>query len=169
MLRLEKIFQQDDSLFIDISIFLKSFFVFLFIYVFSILEFYSIFDLLNYKIFIKSNYFYFSLFFLFSYFIFSFILRVAKKRYVVHFLSFLLNDVLPLLISIPFTLYLLFIFKIDFNIDMNNLYLLVFIILNLLLLRKILDYFYNNLMNNNSIQRNIMLVGSIDSISKILS
>ena len=169
MLRLEKIFQQDDSLFIDISIFLKSFFVFLFIYVFSILEFYSIFDLLNYKIFIKSNYFYFSLFFLFSYFIFSFILRVAKKRYVVHFLSFLLNDVLPLLISIPFTLYLLFIFKIDFNIDMNNLYLLVFIILNLFLLRKILDYFYNNLMNNNSIQRNIMLVGSIDSISKILN
>ena len=169
MLRLEKIFQQDDSLFIDFSIFLKSFFVFLYIYVFSILEFYSIFDLLNYNIFIKSNYFYFSLFFLFSYFIFSFILRVAKKRYVVHFLSFLLNDVLPLLISIPFTLYLLFIFKIDFNIDMNNLYLLVFIILNLLLLRKILDYFYNNLMNNNSIQRNIMLVGSIDSISKILN
>ena len=169
MLRFEKIFQQDDSLFIDLSIFLKSFFVFLYIYVFSILEFYSIFDLLNYNIFIKSNYFYFSLFFLFSYFIFSFILRVTKKRYVVHFLSFLLNDVLPLLISIPFTLYLLFIFKIDFNIDMNNLYLLVFIILNLLLLRKILDYFYNNLMNNNSIQRNIMLVGSIDSISKILS
>ena len=169
MLRLEKIFQQDDSLFIDISIFLKSFFVFLFIYVFSILEFYSIFDLLNYKIFIKSNYFYFSLFFIFSYFIFSFILRVTKKRYVVHYLSFLLNDVLPLLISIPFTLYLLFIFKIDFNIDMNNLYLLVFIILNLFLLRKILDYFYNNLMNNNSIQRNIMLVGSIDSISKILN
>ena len=169
MLRFEKIFQQDDSLFIDLSIFLKSFFVFLYIYVFSILEFYSIFDLLNYNIFIKSNYFYFSLFFLFSYFIFSFILRVAKKRYVVHFLSFLLNDVLPLLISIPFTLYLLFIFKIDFNIDMNNLYLLVFIILNLLLLRKILDYFYNNLMNNNSIQRNIMLVGSIDSISKILN
>jgi len=168
MLRLEKIFQQDDSLFIDFSIFLKSFFVFLLIYVFSILEFYSIFDLLNYKIYTKSNYFYFSLFFLFSYFIFSFIIRIAKKRYVVHFLSFFVNDILPLLASIPFTLYLLFIFKIDFNIDMNTSYLLVFIILNLFLLRKILDYFYNKLMNNNLIQRNIMLVGSIDAIDKIL-
>tara|TARA_B110000008_G_scaffold253172_1_gene268261 strand:- start:79 stop:1506 length:1428 start_codon:yes stop_codon:yes gene_type:complete len=169
MLRLEKIFQQDDSLFIDISIFLKSFFVFLLIYVFSILEFYSIFDLSNYNIYIKSNYFYFSLFFLFSYFIFSFIFRVTKKRYVVHYLSFLLNDIVPLLISIPFTLYLLFIFKVDFNVDLNTSYLSVFIILNLFLLRKILDYFYSNLMNNNLIQRNIMLVGSIDSISKILN
>ena len=151
MLRLEKIFQQDDSLFIDISIFLKSFFVFLLIYVFSILEFYSIFDLSNYNIYIKSNYFYFSLFFLFSYFIFSFIFRVTKKRYVVHYLSFLLNDIVPLLISIPFTLYLLFIFKIDFNIDLNTSYLSLFIILNLFLLRKILDYFYNKLMNNNLI------------------
>ena len=168
MLRLEKIFQQDDSFFIDISIFLKSFFVFLLIYVFSILEFYSIFDLSNYKIYLESNYFYFSLFFLFSYFIFSFIFRVTKKRYVVHYLSFLLNDILPLLISIPFTLYLLFIFKINFNIDMNASYLLIFIIFNLFLLRKILDNFYNNLMNNNLIQRNIMLVGSIDAISKIL-
>ncbi len=169
MLQLEKIFQQDDSLFIDISIFIKSFFVFLLIYVFSILEFYSIFDLLNYNIYTKSNYFYFSLFFLFSYIIFSFIFRVTKKRYVVHYLSFLLNDIVPLLISIPFTLYLLFIFKIDFNIDLNTSYLSVFIILNLFLLRKILDYFYRNLMNNNLIQRNIMLVGSIDSISRILN
>jgi len=168
MLRLEKIFQQDDSLFIDISIFLKCFFVFFLIYIFSILEFYSIFDLINYKIYIKSNYFYFSLFFLFSYLIFSFIFRVAKKRYVVHYLSFLLNDILPLFISIPFTLYLIFIFKIDFKIDINTSYLLVFIILNLFLLRKVLDYSYNNLMNNNLIQRNIMLVGSIDSIAKIL-
>ena len=169
MLQLEKIFQQDDSLFIDILIFLKSFFVFLLIYVFSILEFYSIFDLLNYNIYIQSNYFYFSLFFLFSYFVFSFIFRVTKKRYVVHYLSFLLNDIVPLLISIPFTLYLLFIFKIDFNIDLNTSYLSLFIILNLFLLRKILDYFYNKLMNNNLIQRNIMLVGSIESISKILN
>ena len=41
-------------------------------------------------------------------------------------------------------------------------------ILNLFLLRKVLDYSVDNLMNNNLIQRNIMLVGSIDSIAKIL-
>ena len=61
MLRLEKIFQKDDSLFIDISIILRSFFVFLSIYIFSILEFYSIYDLLNFSIYVTSNYFYFSL------------------------------------------------------------------------------------------------------------
>ena len=169
MLRLEKIFQKDDSLFIDISIILRSFFVFLSIYIFSILEFYSIYDLLNFSIYVTSNYFYFSLIFLFSYFIFSFIFRVTKKRYVVHYLSFLVNDILPLVISIPFTLYLIFIFKINFNININILYLLFFLIFNLFLLRKIIDKFYNNLLDNNNIQRNIMLVGSIDAILKILN
>ena len=153
MLRLEKIFQKDDSLFIDISIILRIFFVFLSIYIFSILEFYSIYDLLNFSIYVTSNYFYFSLIFLFSYFIFSFIFRVTKKRYVVHYLSFLVNDILPLVISIPFTLYLIFIFKINFNININILYLLFFLIFNLFLLRKILDKFYNNLLDNNNIQR----------------
>ena len=47
MFRLEKIFQQNDLLFINIAIFWKSFAVFLSIYIFSILEFNSIFDLLN--------------------------------------------------------------------------------------------------------------------------
>ena len=105
MLRLEKIFQQDDSLFIDISIILRSFLVFLSIYIYSILEFFSIYDLFNFSIYAASNYFYFSLIFLFSYFIFSFIFRVTKKRYVFHYLSFLMNDILPLLISIPENLY----------------------------------------------------------------
>ena len=169
MLRLEKIFQQDDSFFIDISIILRSFLVFSTIYVFSILEFFSIYDLLNYSIYTNSNYFYFSLFFLFFYFIFSFIFRVTKKRYAVHYLSFLVNDIFPLLISIPFTLYLIFIFKMNININVNILYLLFFLIFNLFLLRKILDKFYNNLLDNNNIQRNIMLVGSIDAILKILN
>ena len=57
MFRLEKIFQQDDHFYINISIFLKSFLVFLLIYIFSILEFNSIFDLLNYNIYKTSKYF----------------------------------------------------------------------------------------------------------------
>ena len=168
MLRLEKIFQQDDSLFIDFSIFLKSFLIFLSIYIFSILEFYSIFDLLDYNIYLTSKYYYISIFFSISYLIFSFIFRLTKKRYVIHYLSFLLNDIVPLLITVPFTLYLLFLLKIDFNIDTNNSYLLILIIVNLFIARKILNSFYNHIMNNNNIQRNIMLVGSINSIAKIL-
>ena len=57
----------------------------------------------------------------------------------------------------------------NFNINVNILYLLFFLIFNLFLLRKILDKFYNNLLDNNNIQRNIMLVGSIDAILKILN
>ena len=168
MLRLEKIFQQDDSLFIDVSILLKSFLIFLSIYIFSILEVYSIFDLLDYNIYLTSKYYYISIFFSISYLIFSFIFRLTKKRYVIHYLSFLLNDIIPLLVTVPFTLYLLFLLKIDFNIDTNNSYLLILIIVNLFIGRKILNSFYTHIMNNNNIQRNIMLVGSINSIAKIL-
>ena len=168
MLRLEKIFQQDDSLFIDVSILLKSFLIFLSIYIFSILEVYSIFDLLDYNIYLTSKYYNISIFFSISYLIFSFIFRLTKKRYVIHYLSFLLNDLVPLLVTVPFTLYLLFLLKIDFNIDTNNSYLLILIIVNLFIGRKILNSFYTHIMNNNNIQRNIMLVGSINSIAKIL-
>ena len=168
MFRWEKIFQQDDNLYIDISIFFKSFFIFLSIYIFSILEFYSIFDLLDYNIYLTSKYFHISIFFSISYLIFSFIFRLTKKRYVIHYLSFLLNDIVPLLVTVPFTLYLLFLLKIDFNIDTNNSYLLILIIVNLFIARKILNSFYKHIMNNNNIQRNIMLVGSINSIAKIL-
>ena len=168
MFRSEKIFQQDDNLYIDISIFFKSFFIFLSIYIFSILEFYSIFDLLDYNIYLTSKYFHISIFFSISYLIFSFIFRLTKKRYVIHYLSFLLNDIVPLLVTVPFTLYLLFLLKIEFNIDINFFYLLILITCNLLILRKFLLVLYNNLMSNNVIQRNIMLVGSIESIEKIL-
>ena len=168
MFRLEKIFQQDDHFYINISIFLKSFLVFLLIYIFSILEFNSIFDLLNYNIYKTSKYFILSLYFPIFYLLFSFTLRVTKKRYVIHFLSFLLNDLVTLLIVIPFTLYVFFLLKINFKIDINSSYLLILIICTLYIFRKILDSLYNNLMNNNVIQRNIMLVGTVENIEKIL-
>ena len=168
MFRLEKIFQQDDHFFINITIFIKSFSIFLSIYIFSILEFNSIFDLFNYDIYKKSKYFNLSVYFPFFYLIFVFVFRIMKKRYVVHFLSFLINDIIPLLVTLPFILYIFFILKIDFNININNLYLLIFIIFNLFIVRKFFDNFYNNLMNDNRIQRNIMLVGSLEAIQKIL-
>ena len=168
MFRLEKIFQQDDHFFINITIIIKSFSIFLSIYIFSILEFNSIFDLFNYDIYKKSKIFNLSVYFPFFYLIFAFVFRIMKKRYVVHFLSFLINDIIPLLVTLPFILYIFFIIKIDFNINIKNLYLLIFIIFNLFIVRKIFDNFYNNLMNDNRIQRNIMLVGSLESIQKIL-
>ena len=168
MFRLEKIFQKDDNLYINISILLKSFLVFLSIYVFAILEFNSIYDLFNFDIYKKSKHFAISIYFPIFYFLFSSIFRVTKKRYVVDFLSFFLNDIIPLIVTIPFTLYIFFLLKINYKMDISNVYLFVFVIFNLFLIRKILDYYYNNLMNNNLIQRNIMLVGSVESIQKII-
>jgi len=168
MFRFEKIFQQDDNFFINILIIFKSFIVFLSIYIFSILEFNSIFDLFNYNIYKVSKYFYLSLYFPIFYLIFSFIFRIAKKRYLISLLTFLLNDIIPLLITIPFSLYVFFILKIDFNIDTNISYLFILMTCKLFIVRKIFDAIYNDLMNNNLIQRNIMLVGSVESIEKIL-
>ena len=168
MFRLEKIFQVDDSVYINISTFWKSSAVFLSIYIFSILEFNSIFDLLNYDIYKTSKYFYLSLYFTASYLLFSFVLGIMKKRYATSFLIFLLNDIVPFVITLPFTLYIFFLLKIDFNIDVNILYLFILIICNIFIFRKISDYLYKILMNNNIIQRNIMLVGPVENIAKIL-
>ena len=63
MFRLEKIFQQDDFVFINVSFFLKSIVVFFSIYIFSILEFNSIFDLFDYEIYKNSEYFFISIYF----------------------------------------------------------------------------------------------------------
>ena len=141
MFRLEKIFQVNDSVYINLSIFWKTFAVFLSIYIFSILEFNSIFDLLNYDIYKTSKYFYLSIYFSISYLLFSFALGIMKKKYVIGFFIFLLNDIIPFLISVPFTLYLLFLLKIDFNININILYLLILIIFNIFIFRKVSDYF----------------------------
>ena len=102
MFRLEKVFQQDDYFFIKISIFFKSLIVFLSIYIFSILEFNSIFDLFNYNIYNKSKYFYLSLYFPSFYLLFSLIFETMKKKYITNFSIFLLNDIVPLVITIPF-------------------------------------------------------------------
>jgi len=168
MLRLEKIFQQDDLFFLNISIFIKSLTIFLSVYIFSILEFNSIFDLLNYSIYKTSKYFYLSFYLPIFYLIFSFIFRREKKRHMINFLSFLFNDIIPFVLTLPFTLYIFFIFKVEFDIGINISYLLILIICSLFIVRKIIDNLYYKLMNNNFIQRNIMLVGSIEDIHKIL-
>ena len=163
MFKLEKIFQVSDSVYINISIVWKSISVFLSIYIFSILKFNSIFDLLNYDIYITSKYFYLSSYFTISYLIFSSVIGTMKRRYKISYLIFLINDIVPLVVSLPFTLYLFFILKLDFNIDINILYLFILIICNIFIFRKISDFFYNYLIDNNTIQRNIMLVGTVEN------
>ncbi len=121
MFRLEKVFQQDDYFFIKISIFFKSLIVFLSIYIFSILEFNSIYDLLKFHIYIESNYFYFS-FCLTSFYLLSlFIFNTKQNKYKISFLYFLLNDITAIFIVTLISYLIFFIFKIDFNINIANL------------------------------------------------
>ena len=168
MFRLEKIFQQNDLLLINILIFLKSFIIYLSIYIFSILEFHSIYDLSKTNIYTKSNYFYFSFYFSIFYLFSSFILNRGNK-YITNFIYFLLNDILPLFITILICALIFFIFKIDFNININIIGMLIISIINLSLLKVISNFIYNKLLNENIIQRNILLVGSVNDILKILN
>ena len=155
MFKLEKIFQVNDAVYINLSIFWKSFSIFLSIYIFSILEFNSIFDLFNFDIYKSSKYFYLSSIFTASYLIFSFILGKFKKKYETNILVFFINDIIPLIISLPFTLYIFFLIKINFEININILYLFILITFNIYIFRKVSDFLYDMLIENNTIQRNI--------------
>ena len=169
MFRLEKIFQQNDLLFINLLIFLKTFIVYLSIYIFSILEFNSIYDLLKFHIYIESNYFYFS-FCLTSFYLLSlFIFNTKQNKYKISFLYFLLNDITAIFIATLISYLIFFIFKIDFNININIIGALIISIINLSLLKVISNFTYNKLLDENIIQKNILLVGSVENIKKILN
>ena len=168
MFRLEKIFQQNDSLFINLLIFFKSGVVYLSIYIFSILEFNSIFDLSKIDIYLKSNYFYFSFYFSIIYLLSSITFSRANK-YKINSIYFLINDILPLFITILICVILFFIFKTNFDININILAALILIIVDLLLIKIISNFIYNKLLDENIIQRNILLVGSVESVKKILN
>ena len=165
MFRLEKVFQNDDFLFINLYIYVKTSVLFLTIYIFSILEFNSIYDLINFTIFENSKFYNFSIYITIIYFIVSFFFRL-KKRYTPNFLTFLKQDIQPLFLSLLLTFTLFFFLNENFNITI--VLLLVIIIFILFILKKIINYLYNFLIGENIIQRNIMLVGSPDSIRLIL-
>jgi len=165
MFRLEKIFQQNDLLFINILIFV----VYLSIYIFSILEFNSIYELSKFDIYIKSKYFYFSFCFTIFYFLSSFVFNTKQNKYKISFLYFLLNDITPIFIATLISGLIFFIFKINFNININIVSVLILIIVNLFLLKVFFNFIYRKLLDKNIIQRNILLVGSVKNIKKIIN
>ena len=57
MFRLEKVFQNDDKFFINSSIFVKVFIILLSVYIFSILQDNTIYELLEFNIYIESNFY----------------------------------------------------------------------------------------------------------------
>ena len=167
MFRLEKIFQNDDLFFINFLIIIKSIVIFSSIYIFSILEFNSIYNLLNFTIFKNSKLYDFSIYLTFFYFFSSLFFRL-KKRYTSNFLSFLQQDLVPILPAVLLTFSTFFYLKTNFNIDFFFIYLFFFIIFNLFLLKKIMNFLYFSLIENNMIQRNIMLVGNPNDIKLVI-
>ena len=79
MFKLEKVFQNDDTGYYLFINFIKSLILFISIYIFSILEKNSLYDLFNFEIFKNSNYFIYSI--LISILFFTISLN-SKKKYI---------------------------------------------------------------------------------------
>jgi len=166
MFKLEKVFQNDDTgyyLFINL---IKSLILFISIYIFSILEKNSLYDLFNFEIFKNSNYFIYSI--LISILFFTISLNSKKKIYQKNFISFLKDDVVGFVLANIFTFFIFFVFEINFKIDLQTLYLNVYLLTVLGISKLYFNNLYQNLINKNIIQKNIMLVGKYDEIKKIL-
>ena len=79
MFRLEKVFQNDDKFFINSSIFVKVFIILLSVYIFSILQDNTIYELLEFNIYIESNFYLFSIYFATIYLLTNIIITKDKK------------------------------------------------------------------------------------------
>ena len=167
MFRLEKVFQNDDKLFILISNFFKSFFIYIFIYLFSILEKNSIYDILNFNIYKNSLYFELSIsvatIFLFT----SVFLFKTTDNYYSHNKNIIKKDLMNLLLSIIISLFVIFFFE-NSIVNNNLIFITFFLIISLLLVQKILTKIYDYLADNNVIQKNILLIGTYEGVKKIL-
>ena len=166
MFKLEKVFQNDDTGYYLFISFIKSSILLIFVYIFSILEKNSIYDLLNFEIFKNSNYFMYSI--LISILFFAISLNSKKKVYQKNFISFLKDDVVGFVLANIFTFFIFFVFEINFKIDLQTLYLNVYLLTVLGISKLYFNNLYQNLINKNIIQKNIMLVGKYDEIQKIL-
>ncbi len=168
MFRLEKVFQNDDSGFIFFTSFIKAILLAVIIYSFTILNENTIYDLFDFEIFKKSEFFFYNIFISTSYLIISLFIK-NRLEYQKNFLSFLKEDILNLIISNIITFSLFFILKIDFKFTENFIYLTVILLICFCILKIYFNYLYQSLINNNVIQKNVMIVGSYNEIKKILN
>ena len=168
MFRLEKVFQNDDSGYILFSNSIKSLILLATTYIFVILSDNSIYELTNFDIFKSSNFFFYSILLSITYFIISFFIN-NKKEYKKNFLSFLMEDVFNFIISVICVFAIIFIFRINFRLELKFIYLLTTHIVILFLIKLYFNNLYQQLIDKNIIQKNIMIVGTYNDIKKILS
>ena len=167
MFRLEKVFQNDDKGFLLFSNIIKAFTLFCSIYISSIFENHTIYQLYDFSIFVRSEYFLYALFLPILFFI---IISLNNKNYYKkNFISFLKKDILSFIFSNILIFSFFFIFNVDLNFNKNLLYLIVFLLCILSINKIYFNYIYDSLIEKNIIQKNIMLVGRYKDIKKILN
>jgi putative colanic acid biosysnthesis UDP-glucose lipid carrier transferase len=166
MFRLEKVFQNDDKGFVLLTNFIKVFTIFGSIYIYSILENRSIYQLFDFSIFVSSEYFLYAFFLPIVFFII--ISSNNKSHYEENFISFLKKDILSFIFSNILIFSFFFIFNVDLDFNKNLLYLIVFLLSILSITKIYFNHIYNSLIEKNIIQKNIMLVGTYHEIKKIL-
>ena len=167
MFKLEKVFQNDDSgyiLFINIT---KSIFILITIYLYSILNENTIYELNNFDIYKNSKFFLYSILLPIFFFLNVNFYR-NKSKYQKKLILFLKEDFINLIFSCLLTIIFLNLFKIKINIDLNFFYIFIFCVTVLFILKLYFNYLYQSLVNKNIIQKNIMLVGTYQEIKKIL-
>lgn len=167
MFKLEKVFQNDDTgyiLFINIT---KSIFILITIYLYSILNENTIYELNNFDIYKNSKFFLYSILLPIFFFLNVNFYR-NKSKYQKKLILFLKEDFINLIFSCLLTIIFLNLFKIKINIDLNFFYIFIFCVTVLFVLKLYFNYLYQSLVNKNIIQKNIMLVGTYQEIKKIL-
>jgi len=168
MFKLEKVLQNDDSAYIYFTFIIKSVIVFLSYYIFSILEENSIYELGNTQIFINSKYYLFSIILSFFYLLLSLFLK-KRISYQFNFISYLRQDVGGIIICKIFIFAIYFIKNENFEFNLNYIYSVIFLFFNLFITKTIFNYLYNYMVNNDVIQKNILLVGKFEDIKKFIN
>ena len=168
MFRLEKVFQNDDKFFIFNSNIIKTFSIYIFIYLFSILEKNSIHEILNYKIYKDSNYLLFSFSTPIIYYFLTSILFKSHKNFYHYNNNILKKDFGCLALSLLFSI-LIIKFYSNKTINSNFILLSLFLFLNLYFFENVINKLYSLLVKKNIIQKNILLIGNYESLIKILN
>ena len=131
MFRLEKVFQNDDKGFLLFSNIIKAFILFCSIYISSIFENRTIYQLFDFSIFVRSEYFIYALFLPILFF--TIISSNNKNYYEENFISFLKKNNLNFIFSNILIFSFFYIFNVDLNFKKNLLYLIVFLLIILLI------------------------------------
>ena len=168
MFRLEKVFQNDDKAFILFCNLIYSILILVSNYIFITLADNSIFELSNFKIFKNSPYFVYSFIFSLIYFVNSFFFY-NKKKYKTDFKYFFSEIFLNFIFSLSITLIIIFLFKINFLLDLKFIFILMNNLIIFFITKIYFNYIYQKLIDKNIIQKNVMLVGNYQKIRQILN